>query len=141
MTGKRQWLDVEGVSLGEDCVYKKFAACCAVSETPAVVSCSENAPCHPSHIYHDDVRSLVLVEVDVIPPSSSAEPLFLSPRKDELLIQQKPQMDRLYRKNLFQYIRQSTGHGVLPERVSLKDIVHICHSAWNPDEDDDDSDF
>ena len=81
MTGKRQWLDVEGLSLGgDDGVNKRFAACCAVNDTPAdVVSCSDTSP-PPCR----DMRSLI---VNVIPPSS-AEPV--SPRDTQLLPTQKP---------------------------------------------------
>lgn len=123
MLGKRLWLDVEHLSLS-DHSSKKFAAG-SDSDAPK----SKSSP-HARNIDSPACRNCSVSAVNALPcsPLTDSSP---SQRANQVRMPQEPRLDPIYRKELLKYVQQPTGHGVLPERVALKDMVQICHSAWN----------
>lgn len=120
MLGKRLWLDVGQLSLSDRGNNKKPAAC-TDHDAPTVLKRSSDCD--------SDCVSL---------SAGLSSPVH---RENRVFRESERRMDPAYRKHLFRYVLQPTGHDILPERVSLKNMVQICHSAWNGDDGDDDSSF
>ena len=117
MLGKRLWLDVEQLSLSDRRDSKKSAAC-SDHDSPTVL------------------QKAAVCKSDCI---SSLSTSMLSPadqRKHHTFRQPEQRMDPTYRKHVVRHVLQPSGHAVLPERVSLQNMVQICHSVWNGDDDD-----
>lgn len=121
MLGKRLWLDVEQLSLSDHRETKKSAAC-SDHDSPTVLQkaavCKSECISVPSHM---------------LSPADQ--------REHRAFPQPERRMDPTYRKHVMRHVLQPSGHAALPERVSLKSMVQICHSAWNGDDNDDSSSF
>jgi hypothetical protein len=118
MLGKRLWLDVEQMSLSDRRDTKKSAACSDQDSPTVRQRTSACTRCNKEGL----VLSTCMLPGDV--------------RKNSIADQVDRPMDPAYRKYAYRHVLQSNGHAMLPERVSLKNMVQICHAVWNREDDD-----
>jgi hypothetical protein len=118
MLGKRLWLDVEQMSLSDLRDTKKSAAC---SDQDSPIVRQKSSACTPCN-REDLVLSTCTLSGDV--------------KQNNISDQRDRPMDPAYRKYVFRHVLQPSGQSMLPERVSLKNMVQICHAVWNREDDD-----